>query len=79
MVVPEPTPLLIQGNDEQVGTLQCFECLLTIILASERVAQGASQTVKNRSLQEKHLELFVLPVEHLLEQIVRHMPVAAGK
>ena len=79
MVIAIPTPLFIQRDDKQVGAFQHFQGRLAVILAGERVAQGAGQPVEDGRLQQESLDAFGLLFQDFFNQIVQHKVVAAGK
>ncbi len=79
MVIAVPTPLVVQGDDEQVGLFEIFQGLLPVVLAGERIAQGAGQSVEDGSLQQESLDAFGLLFQDFLDQIVQHETVAASE
>ena len=58
VVVAVPPPLLIEGNDEQVGALEDREHVVSVVPAGERVAQRAGQLAEDRRVEQEGAHLF---------------------
>jgi hypothetical protein len=60
-----PLPLVVQGDQEQVGAEQPFQQGVTIGTSGDRVAQIAVQPVQDSGLEQEILDLFRLLAEDL--------------
>ena len=78
MVAP-PAAHLIQRDQEQAGPLRLLQQPLAALAAGDRIAQRAAEPVEHRRLEREDPHLLILPLEHLLSQIIKNVPVAAGK
>jgi hypothetical protein len=74
-----PAALPIQRDQEQVGPLGLLQQLLAVGAAGDRVAQRPRQPLQHRGLQQQGTEWLRLAVQHLLGEVVQHVPVAAGE
>ncbi len=79
MVIAIPLALVIEGNHEQILSLQRFHRLFAVILARHSIAQWAAQSVENRGLQQEIADPFTLALQHFLDEIVQHKTVATGE
>ena len=79
VVVAPPAAYLVQGQHEQSCRLNLLQQRLAAGTAGDRVAQRAGQPFQHRGLQQEGAHLPALPLEHLLGQIIQHIPVAAGE
>ena len=77
VMVAVPMTILIEGHDEKVGSFQPLELRLTTDVAGDRVAEGASETIEDRGLQEEMPRLHGLTLQHLLAEIVKDVTMAA--
>jgi hypothetical protein len=77
VVEPPPAALPVQGDQEQVGPFGQLQQLLAVAAAGDRVAQRPGEPVQHRGLQQEPAERLGLAVQHLLGQVVQHVPVAA--
>src|SRR6266487_724242 len=81
MVIAVPTPLVVQGDEEQVGVFDMLEGFLPGTRGGEQngITKRARHSVEDgRALQER-LEASVLLPEDFFNQIVQHEMVAAGE
>jgi hypothetical protein len=72
-----PLPPLIEGDEEQVGTLRVAEHLLTVVAPCHGVTQRACESVEERSVQQEELDGRGLASENLFGEIVDDMAVTA--
>ena len=81
MVVAVPAPLVVEGDDEQVGPIEVFEGLLTGGRGVEQhgITEGAAEPIEDGRPQQEGLHGFGLPLEDFLDQVVEHEVVAAGE
>jgi hypothetical protein len=86
VVVAEPLPLAVKGHDKQVGLLQLFEDLLAaarrvahLDSLQRRVTERPTEAIEDRGVEQKSLDRFGLLADHLVGQIVDHLPVVPGK
>ena len=68
MVIAIPMPLVIQGDDEQVGVFEIFQGFLpgSRGVQQNSVTQGAAQAVEDGCVQQESLECFQTAVAGLL-------------
>ncbi len=80
-VVAVPAPLVVQGDDEQVGALEMLERLLAGGRGVEQhgIAQRAAEAIEDGRPQQEGLDGLGLPLEDLLDQVVEHEAVTAGE
>ena len=79
MVVTVPTPLIIQGDDEQVGVFEKFQGLLTVGIGEECFTHRAAHALQDRGTQQEGLDAFGLLVKNFSQQIIQHEVMAAGE
>ena len=81
MVVAVPAPLVVQGDDEQVGPIEVLEGLLAGGRGVEQhgITERAAEPIEDGRPQQEGLHGFGLPLEDLLDQVVEHEVVAAGE
>ena len=81
MVVAVPAPLVVQGDDEQVGPLEVLEGRLTGRRGVEQhgITERAAEAIEDGRPQQEGLHGLGLPLEDLFDQIVEHEAVAAGE
>ena len=81
MVIAVPPPLVVQGDEEQVGAFEIFQGCLPGNRGVEQngITQGAAQAVEDRCAQQERLDAFGLLPEDFFHQIVQHEMVAAGE
>ena len=81
MVIAIPTPLVVQGYEEQVGVFEILEGCLPGSRGIEQngITQRAAQAVEDRCAQQERLDAFGLLPEDFFHQIVQHEMVAAGE
>ena len=81
MVIAVPAPLVIQGDDEQVGVFEIFQGFLPGSRGVEQngITQGAAQAVEDGCAQQESLDAFGLLLQDFFNQIVQHEMVAAGE
>jgi hypothetical protein len=73
MVIAVPTPLVVQGEDEQVN-LEIFQGFLPGSRGGEQngITLGAAQAVEDRGAQQESLDAFGLLLQDFSNQIVQH-------
>src|SRR5260370_34019298 len=69
LVISIPGMLLIQGNDEEVGLLQVQKPCPTVRVSCHLLAKGSTQTIQERGVQQKLLDLFRLLLKHLFHEV----------
>ena len=81
MVIAVPTPLVVQGDEEQVGVFEIFQGFLPGTRGVEQngITQGARHPVEDGRAQQERLDAFGLLPEDFFHQIVQHEMVAAGE
>ena len=81
MVIAVPAPLVVQGDDEQVGSLEILQGLLAGGRGVEQhgITERAAEPIEDGRPQQEGLDGFGLPLEDLLDQVVEHEVVAAGE
>jgi hypothetical protein len=68
MVIAVPAPLVIEGNDEQVGVFEVFQGRLTRGggVGQDGIAQGTAETVEDGRAEKESLDAFGLPFQDFL-------------
>ena len=82
MVIAVPAPLVVQGDDEQVGVFEIFQgsaCPEADGVEQNSITQGAAHAVEDGCAQQKSLDAFGLLSQDFFNQIVQHEMVAAGE
>ena len=79
VVVPEPLPLVVQGDQEQVGALQGHEHAAAVVRADDGVTQWAGEPVEDRRSQQELPHRLGLVRQHLLDEVVDEIPVSPGE
>ena len=79
MVVPIPPAIGVQRHDEQAGLVQLIEDLLPSVTLQHRIAQGATQSVQDRSTKQKRLNIVGMLVQDFFNQVVLHEVMAASE
>src|SRR5688572_21081988 len=81
MVIAVPTPLIVQGNEEQIGALEIFQSGLPGSRGVEQngITKGAAQAVEDGCAQQERLNTFRLLSQDFFDQIVHHEMVTAGE
>ena len=89
VVVAEPAPLAVEGDQEQVGPLQPLDQGRggpgarrrpgQLRGGQQRVAEGRAEACEHGAAQEQLAQLGRLPAVDLVEQIVEDIAVAAGE
>src|SRR5512143_2330759 len=79
MMIAIPLPIVIERDDEQVGT---FEILQRGLSGNGRIeyhglTQGAAQAIEEGSAQQESLDAFGLLLQDFFNQIIQHKMVAA--
>ena len=78
MVIAVPMPLVVQGDDEQVGLFEIFQGFLpgSIGVAqngssyeTDGITKGAAQAVEDGRAQQKSLNAFGLPVKDWMKLV----------
>ena len=79
VVVAVPLPPVVQGDDEEVGALQCREHAAPVVAAGDGVTQRPGEPVENRRVQQEAANRIGLVLQHLLDQVVDDVPVVPGE
>ena len=79
MVVSEPLPVVVQGYEKQVLTLEDVNYLRRVGRADHRVAQRWREPVENGGPAQETPDFAGLAAEHLLGQEVAHEAVISGE
>ena len=81
MVIAVPPPLVVQGDDEQVGAFEIFQRCSPGTRGVEHngITQGATEAVQDGRAQQERLDAFGLLPENFFHQVVQHEMVAAGE
>jgi hypothetical protein len=79
MVVAPPAPDVVELHHEQARPVHLLQPFLAVIAAGDRVAQRPAETFEHRRLEQEAPQVLALPGEHLLGQVVKDVPVAAGE
>ena len=77
VVVPEPAVLVVQRDQEQVGTMDFADEFCAVGPSRERVAQRCTHAVEDRGQQQEVTHAWRLARQHLLAEIVDNVPVCA--
>ena len=74
-------PLVVQGDDEQVGAFEIFQGFLPGSRGVEQnsITQGTAQAIEDGGAQQESLDAFGLLLQDFFHQIVQHEMVAAGE
>ncbi len=81
MVIAVPTPLVVKGDEEQVGAFEIFQDFSpgNRGIHQNGITQRAAEAVEERRAQQKRLDAFGLLPEDFFHQIVQHEMVAAAE
>src|SRR6188508_2829654 len=79
MVIAVPLPPVIEGDQEEVGSLQDFEDGLAVALAGDGIAERRSQAVEDGGANQERPDVVRLPPKHLLYEVIDDVPVVAGE
>ncbi len=79
VMVAVPFPPVVEGDDEEVGALQCREHAASIVAAGDSVAQWPGEPVENRRVQQEAANRVRLVFQHLLDQVVDDVAVVPGE
>ena len=79
VVVAVPVAAVVERDQEQVGAVQRLQGGLAAGPTGHGVAQRAAQPVQQAGAQQEGADLFGLPLQHLLDQVVDDVPVVAGE
>ncbi len=79
MVIAVPAPCLVEGRDEEVGPFQVCQGLLAVAAAGDGVAEGAREPVEDGRLDQEGLQVLRQALQHLLDQVVEDVAMAAGE
>ena len=77
VVIPEPAPLVVQRDQEQVGAMDFADQFGAVGPSRERVAQRCAHAVEDRGQQQEVTHPRGLAGQHLLAEIVDDVPVRA--
>src|SRR5260221_4179723 len=74
MVIAVPTPLVVQGNEEQVGVFDILDGFLSGNRGVQQngITKRARHSVEDGGAQQERLEASVLPPQDFFHQIVQH-------
>ena len=81
MVIAVPMPLVVQGDDEQVGAVEQFQGGLPGSGGVEQngITQRTAQALQDRGAQQKRLDAFRLLLKNFFKQVVHYEMVTAGE
>src|SRR5436309_5164160 len=81
LVIAIPTPLVVQGHEEQVGMFDILEGCLPGNRGVQQngITKRAAQTVENRRAEQERLDACRLLLENFFNQIIQHEMVATCK
>ena len=79
VVIPEPAVLVVQRDQEQVGTMYFADQFCAVGPSRELVAQRRAHTVEDGGHQEELTHQGGLARQHLVAEIVDDVPVRAGE
>ena len=79
VVVAVPPPMVVKRDDEQVLALQGLEHPLTVGPAGQVIAETSGQLVEHGGVEEECAHVVRLPVQDLLDEVVKDEPVAPGE
>ena len=74
-----PSPLVVQGNQEQVGPVQLRQDSLAVIPVGNSIAQRPAQALQDRGPEQEFLDSGRLLVENLFDQVIQDETVAPGE
>ncbi len=77
LVVAVPPALIVERDDEQVLALKGLQHQLTVRATSQGVAKPTRQLVEHGSVEQEGPYLVRLPVQHLLNKVVKDEPMAS--
>ena len=79
VVVPVPPTLVVQRYEEQVRPLQSLQHRPAAGALERGVAEVALERVEHRGPREEVAHVVGLPRQHLVDEVVDHMPVVTGE
>jgi hypothetical protein len=79
MVVAVPLAPIVQGDDEQVRSLERNEGVTSVVPAGKRITQRPGQSVQHGRCHEELLNRWRLMAQHFLDQVVDDVAVIAGE
>ena len=79
VVVAVPAAPVIQGDDEQVGSLQGLEDRPGVAPPGHRCAQVGRKSGQDRCLQQEGPDLEGLAIQHLVSEVVDDEPIVTGE
>ena len=79
VMIAKPVAPIIQRDDKEVAALQSRQGGAAFCLAGDSITERTTQTVKNRSLQEKVTQRFGLTLQDLFDQVIHNVAVVAGE
>ena len=77
VVVSKPRMLVVERCQEQIGAVDLVQDARAVHPASERVGQRGADPVEHRRAEQEFPDVLGLTGEHLLAQVVDHVPVSA--
>ena len=78
-VIAVPDPLLVQGDQEQVGFFQRLEDLLAVTPVQQMIAEISLKAFQERGLEQEFLDLRSLALKNLFDQVIQDVFIAAGE
>ncbi len=78
-VVAEPGPRPVQRDHERTGLLQVLQDPLPALVSGQHVGQLPVHPLQDGGAQQQPSDLFALPVQHLVQQVLGHRPLGAGE
>src|SRR5689334_23331536 len=83
MVIAVPAPLVVQGNDEQIGMFEILQRFLPgsrpRSVEQNGLTQRTTQAVKDGGTQQESLDVYRLLLQNFFNQIVHHKLMTAGE
>ena len=79
VMVTEPGTARVQRGHERVRHLQLLQHPLPARASGQGIGQRAGHPLQHAGPQQQPPHVFRLPVQHLIQQVLRHRPLTAGK
>ena len=79
VVVAGPLPLVVEGDNEEVGSIETLEHHAAVGPSRDGVAQRSGEPVEDGGVQQELADVLGLVLQHLVEQVVQDEAVAAGE
>src|SRR5260370_23157731 len=79
MVIAVPPPLVIQRYQEEMGGFQRLKRRLPLRISRHRLTERTRHPLQDRGLKQKGLDGFGLMNQHLFDQVVNNIAMAASE